>query len=180
MIVQYGDVFKETAGDNDSMIAIPANSRFKRGGELVMGAGAAKQAAQLYPALPRLAGLAMRSNLRGQDDYGFCFIPGTRFALFQSKTDPFQPSTLELIGKSIKRMIYVVDNKKVSKRHVFDIKSSGLVEFGHLHIPLPGTGLGGLQADHVLELFEKLLPEGDERFVLWRREDERPALKEEA
>ncbi len=174
MIIQYGNVFEAVEGDRDSIIAIPANSRLKRGGELIMGAGAAKQAASMYPTLARQAGLAMSANLRGHDDYGFCFIPGTKFALFQSKTSPFEPSTLDMINKSIKKMLHVVNNKKVSKRHVFDIKASGLVDFKHLHLPLPGTGLGGLDPDIVIELFEQLIPEGDDRFILWRREDERP------
>lgn len=170
MILEYGDVMERTRGDKDSKIAIPANSMIKGGGRLVMGAGFAKQVADEFPNMPAIAGMALRGNYIEQGIYGFCWIPGTQFALLQTKISPFEGSTLPLLERSIKRMLTIVDKKKYKTGNQFNIKEVAPIPFKHLHIPLPGAGLGGLDREHVLELLEALLPDDDDRFVVWERE----------
>lgn len=175
MILKYGDILKEVPEDKKQLIAIPANSKIKSGGQLVMGAGFAKQVADTHSSLPMAAAMAVRSAFSSPGFYGFVFIPGTRFCLFQSKRSPFEPSDYKLIEDSILKMLDVIKKTRVKYSNQFDIKARGPVEFSNIHIPLPGVGLGGLDREVVIEMFQTLLPSDDDRFVIWQPEEFRPA-----
>lgn len=168
MEVRVGDLLQEGVLERDPncKIAIPANGVLNAGGKLVMGAGFAKDVSSQYIALPEIAGMTIRDVIDKEGFYGFAFITGSRFALFQSKRHFKNKSSLKLIEKSVKKMLDVVEKKRVITDFGHRMKSTGKVQFSQLHIPMPGIGLGGLDREDVENLLYSLLKD-DDRFVFW-------------
>lgn len=109
------------------VITVTTNNVFNSNGELVMGGGCALEAKLRYPNLPRLAGEIITTP----DFYGFVVI--RNIGLLQTKYHYRNPSTLELIGKSL-----VVMNDWLTT-------NSGIT----LACAYPGIGLGGLTKKQV-------------------------------
>lgn len=119
--------------------------------KLVMGAGSAKQAMQLYPDLPYLAynevagGKYHRVNSNTTWLYGYFdieVITGRKFiGFFQTKFDYNDKADLALIGYSVIQLNRAIEN-------ISDNITIGMV--------MPGVGLGGLKASVVLPVLETL------------------------
>jgi len=138
------------------LLLAPGNGVVRRDGALVMGAGAAKALAQTYPYLPRTLGRMAQKEPRmggGWHLYGLLFIriaPGLHAGVFQSKGDWRDRANLSLIAYSAKKLAEWLRN------------NPGL----EAHLAFPGVGLGGLEAEEVLEVLEPVL--GDLPVVLYR------------
>lgn len=139
MLETVGDIWELGEG---SWIGIPTNGVINKYGDLVMGAGMAKQAALRYPNLPRLLG-------------GWVGTFGNI---------PFPYYTERLISIPTK------DHYKNASK--LSLIRGGLVVLQHLHFDRPvflpriGCGLGGLQWDKVRESCKNIL---DDRFTIVSR-----------
>lgn len=125
-------------------ICITTNLVIKRDGNLVMGAGVAKQAAERYPELPAFFADAVRAQSP------VCAYKGTDHYLIAlpTKRDWKQDSDLNLILGSLKLVVKLVDSLK--------LKSVALTP--------PGCGNGNLKWDDVRKAIEPLL---DDRFTVY-------------
>ncbi|MBW3636714.1 MAG: hypothetical protein KY445_09675 [Armatimonadetes bacterium] len=138
MQIITGDIWDEL-GKAD-LILIPTNSTLSPRGELVMGAGVAKQAKEHFPMAPYWFG----RKINARRDYGIVTYPESWkwfsfwLGAFQTKYNWRNPSPLELIERSTKKL---------------DAKAS---LFDRIAMPMPGTGLGGLTESDVLPILEKL------------------------
>ena len=138
-----------------SYIICPANNVIKSNGDLVMGAGFAKQVISFWDKnfdvtnLPAHAGLSIAMNSQREGFYGFVPVLGansTRYGLdiFQSKNHWKNPSTIELITESTKIMaLKMVNCEKILPEHTW-------------HMACPGIGLGGLSLEKVKPILEVL------------------------
>jgi len=118
--------------------------------QLVMGAGAASQAAKRYPELPAKAGKSIRiSNLSfsmttnvflyGLYEYS-SYDDGLRILLLQVKYDWSDKADLGLIGYSLTKLrIWLLSH-----------------DFQQMSINFPGVGHGGLPREQVMPLLEWL------------------------
>ena len=126
-------------------IAVTTNGIVKRNGNLVMGAGIAKQFALKYPRLPYELGRKVKT-------YGN--IPfmikekGYAILSFPTKNHYSEKSDLELIEASAKKIKLMADKFYWTK----------------VAIPAPGVGLGGLSwTKQVQPLLDQIL---DDRFII--------------
>ena len=142
-------------------IVVPTNIGWKKDGCNVMGAGAARDAASLYPNLAQWYG---RICQQLEEDTGVVAYEEGRLLLFPTKPlDQRQPSMswnqnsdLELIKRSCRELPDVVARLKQEKKYF--IHKVGL--------PLVGCGNGNLSPKIVRPLLHKLL---DDNFVLLER-----------
>ena len=126
-------------------IAVTTNGVVKANGNLVMGAGIAKQFASRYPNLPYQLGRKVKT-------YGNIpfMIKQKGYALlsFPTKNHYSENSDLELIETSAKKIKTITDKFYWTK----------------VAIPAPGVGLGGLSWNkQVQPLLEKIF---DDRFII--------------
>ena len=126
-------------------ICVTTNGVVKSNGELVMGAGVAKQFANKYQSLPLLLGDKVLSH--GNHVYFATEIDETAILSFPTKHNYRDKSSLELIKRSAKRLVYWA-NSTGAKTIV---------------IPSPGTGLGGLSKEVVYSALNDIL---DSRFTI--------------
>ncbi len=148
-----GNLWEHIKDFSDGTVVVPCNSLIKVNGELVMGAGFAKQAntklSHSYFNVSEVLGQRIleigKSDKDNQLFYGFTypvkFGEGTRaVSAFQSKYSWRDLSTLELIQKSTNVMSYKVGKYPSWKT---------------FHMACPGIGLGGLslgEAEPILEV----------------------------
>ena len=160
--IVYGDIFNYI-GKADC-ICVTTNGTIKSNGELVMGAGVAKQFYDKYNTTHgiarKLALLLSRGNvnikklhvispknnicyraIKAEDNYGTNVVSFPTKNHFQDKGD------LELIKRSARRMVEFANT--------YDLK--------HIVIPSPGTGCGQLKEDDVYKELNKIL---DKRFTV--------------
>ena len=138
-------------------IVITTNIGWKKDGNNPMGAGIAKEAAAMFPELPKWYGERCRKY--GGSTAVINYDPA-RFFLFPTKPlDPDKPwlswmgnSSLGLITKSTKQLVALVDI--LSKKDYF---------FTKIGLPMVGCSNGRLDKKHVLPILHKYL---DDRFVL--------------
>jgi hypothetical protein len=126
---------------------IPTNTCVKRGGEAVMGAGAALDAARRYPGLAAELGAFLR---RRPAQILVAHFPQHTLSCVPTKRDWRQPSDLGLIERGLRQLLA-------------DLRSLPNASAGPIALPLLGCGLGQLRSSDVLPLLERLL---DDRFVL--------------
>lgn len=131
-------------------VVVPTNCVLDDDGRLVMGAGLAKLVRDFNPVLPLYwATLPLGKAIFGQSN-------GRRMIRFATKYHYREPSNPELIEKSARSMLALVDNVAwaLEVANVFPI-----------FIPKVGCGLGGLDwADQVYPLLDKIIGD-DPRFV---------------
>lgn len=124
-------------------VCITTNIMLNKKGELVMGAGVAKQAKLRFPDLPAYAGRAVKS-------YGdvtiFCPHPYDLF-LFPTKYDWRNPSEPALIQNSAFGLRVLVDK----------------LGYKNVYMTQPGCGNGGLNWNQVEPLLKPYL---DDRFYI--------------
>lgn len=120
-------------------------------GKLVMGAGAAKQAKELYPTAPALLGAKILTRRNPQGFYGlaFCQQHNCRLGAFQTKYHWNGDSSLELIEASIRQL----------EIHAVSMPSQ------NFFLNFPGIGLGGLKREEVLPLLTTL----PDNVTIWER-----------
>jgi len=126
-------------------ICVTTNGVVKHNGELVMGAGIAKQFAEYMPQLPKLLG--NKVSTYGNNVYHVGHADCTAILSFPTKHHYNDKSDLDLIIKSAKRLV-----KWANINNATDIL-----------IPSPGTGLGGLSKQVVYSALNGIL---DKRFTI--------------
>lgn len=138
-IVQ-ADLWTLPAGQSiaDTVFVVTTNNVI-RAGALVMGAGAAKQAAQRYAGLPRRAAAQITDS-----DYGFLIVDWPRstqagIGIFQVKRDYRHPAELDLIRRSVAQLT------SVALRQPF-----------YFRLNFPGIGAGQLARSEVEPLLAGL------------------------
>ena len=130
-------------------LCITTNGIVKSNGELVMGAGIAKQARDWIPGLARAAGQAVRKNgLRTELMGSFC-KEGTKIVLLPTKNHWRDPSPLELVLKSMSQLEQLVDERN----------------WRTVAFTPPGCGHGGHKWSDIQQHIRHL----DDRFVCVRR-----------
>jgi len=152
-----GNIFDPNLGAD--AICVTTNGVVKSNGELVMGAGIAKQFAERYPGLAKALGDHIST-------YGnrVCHI-GHRPSINQLKADPTlkgwdifsfptkhhwrDPSDLKLIAQSARTLVLGLDKF--------------WPEYKKIILPRPGCGLGGLKWADVKAVIEPIL---DDRFYI--------------
>jgi hypothetical protein len=125
------------------VILFTANNTLNAKGELVMGAGAAREAKERFPDLPRFLGYQIASKT---GDYGVVstMVPyqggRQRIAAFQTKRHWKSPSPLDLLKLSCEKLAGYAKQFPVQR----------------IALNYPGIGLGGLTESDVLPLLETL------------------------
>jgi len=139
---------QETTGDlwrfheTGHWIAIPTNGTLRQDGQLVMGAGVAKQARDRFAMLPLLLGDLIR-----------CFgnqvvaVSSLRIAAFPTKHDWRASACPGLIAKSCIELGRYLTQFEIAK----------------IYLPRVGAGLGGLEWEQVRALIAPLL---DDRITI--------------
>ena len=137
MLVRNGNIWETAA----SYVVLPINTTLKSGGfgDLVMGAGLAKQVKQMYPSAPKRYG----DLLRIHGNHVLLDKP-TRIILFPTKHDYRKPSTLELVEQSLKELVTL---RSVLREDVI------------IALPAVGCGCGNLKWTDVEPLMHKYLEE---------------------
>jgi hypothetical protein len=145
MIDVYGDLFEYSA----SAIAITTNGFVRKDGRAVMGAGCAKEAADLWPGLP----LAVGASIIANGNHVFCFknwVGMKDLITFPVKHHWHQPADLALIERSCKEAMEAADRE----------------DWEICVVPRPGCGNGQLSYDIVGPFIAGIL---DDRFhiITW-------------
>ncbi|MCI0446615.1 hypothetical protein L0152_25850 [bacterium] len=127
--------------DSDCDIkAVTTNSFVRRDGSLVMGRGAALQAAQGFPELPYVAGQKVLWRSGHLSRYGWLYLPELNIGLFQVKRHWKDNAELRLIKRATE------DLCEFMQRHS-DISVA---------LNFPGIGNGRLSFDLVKPIVESL------------------------
>jgi hypothetical protein len=121
--------------------AVTTNNVIKRNGDLVMGAGIAKQAVQRFPRLPRILAEHIKAN--GNTP---CLVKDYGILSFPTKYNWRNPSSIELIAQSAKLAMAL------------------LPEDATCAMSRPGCGNGSLQWEQVRPVLEDIL---DDRFIVY-------------
>ena len=140
MTEREGDVWT-TACD---AVCVPTNGKIDSSGALVMGAGMALRAKQLYPDLPRRAGRLV--DLYGNTPFSFEF-GDKKVVTFPTKRDWREKASLRLIENSALALVRMADREG----------------WKAVALPRVGAGLGGLDWADVKAVLSPLL---DDRFVV--------------
>ncbi len=141
MLAHYEEIV-----ESKGYMLFTANSTLKSNQELVMGAGIAKQVAQMFPLMPAIAGRVVRDRCNDKGVYGVIMDTGRKpmmpIGLFQTKTDWKKNSTLELVEHSLS-----VLSAYAHKTRTYDF-----------HVNFPAIGKGGLRREDVVPLLMDILP----------------------
>lgn len=140
-----GNIWELFEKEDVDAICITTNGVVKSNGELVMGAGIAKEASDRFPQLTRYFG----SLVFLDGNIPHCFITDKEKIIFSfpTKNNYKNKSVLYLIENSCKELKFLVDYNKLKK----------------VILPRPGCGLGGLKWDVVKPICEKYF---DDRFFI--------------
>jgi len=141
MILQYGNMW--SVWPETDLFLITANSFIKRTGQLVMGAGIARQARDRFPGIDTTLGQAIRETCGHLGEYGLLISPrwpAARLGLFQVKYHWNTEALPELIHQS----------------------ADQLTEWASAHpdcridLNFPGIGNGRLSSEQVFPIIEQL------------------------
>ena len=143
MRTDHGDLWSYPA----DVRCVTTNGVVKVNGELVMGAGVAKQAAALYPSLAKYLGDQVRRHGNVPFVYGTYASTRGLVCSFPTKEHWQEPSKLSLIAHSAQALVKLTD------------------EWGWQTVvmPPPGCGRGGLTWTMVGPVLKPIL---DDRFVI--------------
>jgi hypothetical protein len=133
--------------DESDLFCITCNSSLLNNGNLVVGRGIAKEAADRLPDLAFMIGYEVQRECGPYGIYGL-IIPHYKFylriekiAAFQTKTYWRQPARLDIILRSVAALLKWIEDHPEAKR---------------IDLNFPGIGLGGLSKDEVLPLIQVL------------------------
>lgn len=135
MLERHGDIWSQLG---KGLVCVTTNSVVKSNGELVMGAGIAREAKERLPWLPIAAGYQVRKSCGSGGRYGLIVIGPV--GLFQSKTHWKLPSDL----KTIELATDELQKWATAHRHV------------PIHVNFPGINHGKLTRDEVYPIIERL------------------------
>ncbi len=145
MLTDHGDLWTYPADAR----CVTTNGMLKANGELVMGAGVARQAALRYPDLPKLLGRWVSKNGGNNNTPCHLWYPGEVIISFPTKRHWIDQSGKDLIRESALRLTEIV------KAHADKIRT--------VVMPPPGCGLGGLNWKEVKTIIDPIL---DDRFTV--------------
>lgn len=154
MRVYYGDLWDNFPTE---LVVVPVNIGWKTGGEAVMGAGVAKQAADRFPELPRWWGFQCQ---RFRENTPVMHHPQYRVVMFPTKPMdeecPWaswkQDADAKLLWRSAAQLAaFAFDNQTIS-------------------IPLVGCGKGNLTPELVLPILKTFLNHHRFQLVVTKRE----------
>ena len=159
MRVRYGDIWDDFPND---LIVIPVNIGFKTGGNAVMGAGIAKQAADRYPDLPAWWGFQCQ---RFREDTPVMMHAHYRMLFFPTKPLNEDQPWLSWQGDADSKLLW----RSAAQLAAFAFDDQTI------SIPLVGCGLGKLTAETVLPILRMFL--NHHRFQLVATPKERPLVE---
>ncbi len=140
---QNGNLF-----DNPGIKVVTTNSVIKNDGKLVMGAGAALQAKQLFPGIDKTAALILsRKGFGNLSTYYFTMVTDV-VGIFQTKRHYGDKSDIELIRGSTQAFS---NHVKLFPEYTFNLN-------------MPGIGYGGLKESEVYDIV-KTLPDN---VIIWK------------
>lgn len=142
-------------------MVITTNIGWKKDGANPMGAGIAKQAAELFDELPAWYGA--RCKKYGADT-AVCMYEPANFILFPTK--PLNERTPWLSWQS-KSDLALIRRSAIQLQKLSEIMVERKMLFGEIAIPLVGCENGGLERRDVVPILKQYL---DDRFVLIERE----------
>ena len=145
MIESTGNIWNGLEDPQVDAICVTTNGVLKRNGALVMGAGIALQARQMFPGIDAIAGPLV--ELRGNVVHPLWTANGTRIVSFPTKNNWLDQSSISLILRSAGQLVELADNN----------------HWGRVLLTRPGCGNGGLSWVVVRKVIEPLL---DDRFVV--------------
>lgn len=139
--VKTGEMFHEFPRAN-SMFLVTANSLINMSGQLVMGAGAAKQLTKALPNAKAIFGMEIGPNVR---EYGVKTVTSPlaknfHVGIFQTKYSPYDTSNVKLIARSAKELMVLLTRMQLNNRITGDFV---------VNMNYPGIGLGGLSENAV-------------------------------
>jgi hypothetical protein len=131
-----------------STIVIPTNEGWKHDGSNVMGAGLAKDAAQIFSELPKIYGrdCQLLTTRVYYKDYRLILIPSKPLNVKSPHLSWQGVANIATVAKSLRWLQDTKDNYPEK-----------------VYIPLIGTGNGGLDPDLIKELMDKVLT--SEKFI---------------
>lgn len=138
ILVENRSIWESSA----DLVVVTTNSSINKYGELIMGRGAAKEAKDRFPLLPKVAGEVVRNLKRmSMNDYGFVFFNCFRLpAIFQVKHSFYDKAKLGLIKISTKMLNdFALKNREKS-----------------ISMNFPGIGYGGLGKEEILPIISVL------------------------
>lgn len=155
---------KQTTGDiwtsEDDVIVIPTNPIVNKKGQLVMGRGLAKQAADRYPFIT----MAWAHNPLEPDIY---IAPdGRELYKFHVKYHWRAPAEISIIQTSLLEMLAWYGMRRMKKLSA--IVSPRYYQDVTISLPMVGCGNGKLDPKEVVPLLRRKL---DDRFTLWIHPD---------
>lgn len=147
----------------DQVILVTTNAFVKKNGELVMGRGAAKEAKEKYPLLPKILGEQIQLHFSESKKYGVLLVDQYRYlgggvykihdviGAFQVKYNWWEKADLDLIDYSCKSLVNL------------------LVHFPYKTVSMnfPGIGNGGLNYEAVYDIVKQL----PDTVTLYRKND---------
>lgn len=152
VIVSNEDLWEEL--EVASIIFVTTNSFTNRQGELIMGAGAAKEAADRFHKLPYIFGKILRDRKKTKNVFGIMdtseiyftdshgnkapYLVGTQIGAFQTKTNPAASADIEVIKQSTRMLKFWAD------------------KWERIALNFPGIGLGKLDEKDVMPIIETL------------------------
>lgn len=136
MRVMKGDMF---SAEHYGVTIVTTNAVVRGDGALVMGRGAARRMATLYPWVPYAAGALVENY---GNFYGVILLP-SNLGIFQVKRHWKNPAEMELI---IESSLVLKDLANALPKHMFNLN-------------FPGIGNGGLNRKRVLGEIESILPD---------------------
>jgi hypothetical protein len=140
------DILSERVLSKADAICFCSNGIVRSDNSLVMGAGVAKVFRDRFPGLDVSAGEAVRDNGNICQVVGFC-PPRAKIVAFPTKHDWKDPSDLELIKKSARELMELIE------KHNWKLVA----------LPFPGIGRGGLDKETVRQALAPIL---DDRVVI--------------
>lgn len=153
MKLKTGNMWDESA----DVVMVTTNATVRRIGTLVMGRGAAKEAAKRNPRLTGWAGERIweiqEERTQKPVDYGVLITPmvdrtAGAIWLFQVKWNWWERADVGLIEKSVDGFMDVLEGKSG--------RAMQLLARGKVSLNFPGIGNGGLGKNVVLPLIERL------------------------
>lgn len=159
MRVYYGDLWDNHPTE---LVVVPANIGWKTGGDAVMGAGVAKQAADRFPDLPQWWGFQCQ---RFREDTPVTMHPHYRIILFPTK--PLNEDMPWMSWKDDADAKLIWRSAAQLAAFAFDDQT--------ISVPLVGCGKGRLSTELVLPILKTFL--NHHRFQLVATQRERPLVE---
>ena len=146
------DIFNQGVLSEGDAICIPTNGEFTTDGEMVMGAGFARQMRDMVPGLARMCGNVLRTNGNAVSYINKFTIDNKSIHLFTfpTKNNWRDPSDLLLIDRSAEQLTDLVEAMDCF--------------VGNIFIPAPGCGCGKLDWKDVNSVLENSLT--DSKYII--------------